>query len=416
MADIHFSFSAFGSATNLNSTATQGTIASGVLTLNGAESLVNVGDHFRFGTIHVYSIQKNSDTEHVVRSADGSVPADVGPVALSWIRREYDSLALLEAGFTDLNHINNLDLTATGANVSVGANGYVDHVDGTLDTTQVSFSGHTTDATHNIIVIGDAVNDGVYDNSTYYALEYTAIANNDVGITINDAYTEFNYFQTTLINSGGFTGVAAIDVTASNVTLESSLIVGSISAALSEGIGLQISTGASSVIANNLLIYDFVNGTTACYGVVSGVANALDLSYTTIQNCRTGVNNSTASGMQARNVLTQDCNTDAAGTFAASSNYNLTDIASGSSGFAGQANSVFNTTLTFNNKAANDFHVAAGDTAARAGTPITGRTLDIDGNFRSGTTPWIGFDEGAAAPVVGGNNYEHTWVKVGVGI
>lgn len=101
--------------------------------------------------------------------------------------------------------------------------------------------------------------------------------------------------------------------------------------------------------------------------------------------------------VKSRNDIFQNNTNDTTGTGTFDVDYALTDAVS-----IGGANSVTSTTLTFVDAANDDYHLAAGDTAAiGAGVgPATDSdvpTTDYDGDTRSGTTTDIGADLYASA-------------------
>lgn len=275
----------------------------------------------------------------------------------------------------------------------------------TADTTAVDFDGSTTSALYDIEITGDWT--GAVYSTSYYRIELTATASNQSALFIQDLYITINNLQVQLTNSGGYTTPKGIRTNTSNITINDTVIKAVLSGAGSTGRGLEVWTGSSSVVANNVLILDWVNGTETCFGVLSVVANALDMSYSDVINCRTGLECGVANGILSKNVITQSCNNGFNGTFATGSDYNLSDITSDAPG----GNSV-TATLTFADAANDDYHLASGDTSAiGAGTPISGRTLDIDGDTRDASTPDIGFDEyvavgGATIPILA-YHYNH---------
>ena len=127
--------------------------------------------------------------------------------------------------------------------------------------------------------------------------------------------------------------------------------------------------------------------------IQSQTAGSAKVINNTFQNCTVGV-----AGLSSTKVLNnvfQDCGTDVSGTVdTGNSGNNLSDAASGLPG----SNNVHNSTLTFADKAGDDFHLDSGDSdAIGAGVGPSSDsdvlTTDVDGDTRSGTTCDIGYDE-----------------------
>ena len=150
---------------------------------------------------------------------------------------------------------------------------------------------------------------------------------------------------------------------------------------------LAISDNSPEYVITNNVFYDFDGANDE---VINGASSTPDVK---LYN-NTFINNTTAilsrSTYLCKNNIFQDCAADITGTLNASNDYNLTD-----NGSIAGANSVASSTLTFENKAADNFALVVGDTSAiGAGIGPSSDTnvplSDIIGTARSGATTDIG--------------------------
>ena len=159
--------------------------------------------------------------------------------------------------------------------------------------------------------------------------------------------------------------------------------------------GIQVYTaGAGTVYAWNNIIYDY-SQTSQGGGITSWDGDFTVYAFNnTIHNSSNGIYISNGTVI-AKNNIVQDCTDGFYGTFGFSSDYNISDIASDTTG---GSNDQANTTVTFVGEAIDDFHLSSDDTAAKnAGLdllsdPNLNFTDDVDGTTRGAS--WdIGADE-----------------------
>jgi len=274
---------------------------------------------------------------------------------------------------------------------------------GTADTQRVAIltsSGWVTSATNRITIIGDATG-GVWDD-TKYRIQHTANGNYQDTIRINlegvsllnlqvGIHTEANTFATPiklLIATGG---AAAINI--DKCILAPTNGVGGTTYGLYGDGAAKPLTGYVRV--NDTITYGYTQYGMIVYsnGATIDYVNCVAIAGTNTTATGFGSNTSVYNAVNciSQNNVTADFATTLVG---ASCTNNLSeDTTATTIGTAGVASTV----LTFRDAAANDYHLAATDTAAiGAGVgPTTNTdvpTTDIDGDVRSGTTTDIGFD------------------------
>jgi hypothetical protein len=233
---------------------------------------------------------------------------------------------------------------------------------------------------------------GVWSTSAY-RLEVTATANSQRALDWQEVNCDITKLQVKII-SAAYSNNVAIRTSAADNHVSKCIVVGVLSGTASgTPQGIQMAGGGS---VKGCAVYDFTFGAVACRGITGANATA-DIYNNVVINCYNGIYRASGT-IKAVNNIVQDANTDYTGTFAAGSDYNIDE-----DGTAPGGNSV-TATLTFNNKAGDDFHLASGDTdAIGAGigpsSDASVPTLDVDGDTRSGTTCDIGFDESVSAGV-----------------
>ena len=262
------------------------------------------------------------------------------------------------------------------------------------DTTKVGISGWTTDATRYIRVYTPASerHAGVFTTSKYY-LDTSGghvidlfDGDDDVkfeGIQIRHTQTASAAAQRGLLSRGG------------NTTISESIVLAVLSGTANPQAAIERNSGGDgSLKCRNVIIYDWINGTSAFAGFLC-VAGTMFMDSCTAQNCYVGFYHFGGT-VFARNDLAQNCTDGFNGTFTTANN-NCSDIASDAPGTSPQTGSV-----SFVDAANDNFHLASGDTVAKDnGADLSGDannpfSIDIDGVTRSGS--WdIGADEASGA-------------------
>lgn len=151
--------------------------------------------------------------------------------------------------------------------------------------------------------------------------------------------------------------------------------------------GVFCANGDAVSISNNF-IYDFATATSAnTQGIYTSTSNVVYIYNNTIVNCGAfGINVGTGSVFANGNIV-QDCTDGYSGTFQTGTSHNLSDLASDSPG----TDALDEITLTFQDAANDDYHLAESDTSLIGGgldisTYDTNAnrtfTADIDGDTR----------------------------------
>lgn len=144
--------------------------------------------------------------------------------------------------------------------------------------------------------------------------------------------------------------------------------------------GFSISPGTNGTQIRNCLAFDYVNGAGGRgFSLSSSVSEGIVAYNCGAQNCYTGFIE-TWFAPRIRNCWAQDCTDGFVGTWSAQSDYNLSDVAADAPG----AHSKNSTTVTFVDKANDDFHLSETDTEARnSALNLSGIFIDdLDNNER----------------------------------
>lgn len=260
---------------------------------------------------------------------------------------------------------------------------------GTVDTTSVIIAGWTTGASNFILIHAtDDKHSGVF-NSNKYHLDIGTSASPH--ITINEDFVRVISLQfqrdSLAVSSADRTCVRIDSVGAGLIMVEENIFKSVASDIVGVVSSVSINDSTPDYTFKNNICYDF-DGTNdvGLTGTASGPS--VDVYNNTFQNCITCI--SSRSGYLCKNNIFQDCTTDIGGTVNSGNDNNLTDNVS-----IPGANSVANSTLTFENKAADNFALSSSDTdAIGAGIGPSSDsnvpTTDIIGTARSGTTTDIG--------------------------
>lgn len=257
------------------------------------------------------------------------------------------------------------------------------HCKGTIHAAFDMSNSWVTNATYNITIKTDTVgtwanrHSGVFSTSTFYIdcgngttstscldinPEFVIIDGLQFRRDTRDSWSDLDAVVVRSTVSSGGTTVIRNSIFKGNVTASANRV-----SAISD-----FSSGASLDIYNNIF-YDFDATTSAAAIAVNSIEN-VDLSFNTFINNDTDINAANTSPILKNNIF-QDSGTLISGsTPSASSANNLSDKASGLPG----SNNVHSSTLTFTNKAGDDFSLDSSDTdAIGAGLAVAGITTDI---------------------------------------
>ena len=369
-------------------------IASGTATLTVAQTgNIGVGDEIDYDTGNTIAYIKSvtSQTEFVVHTATGGVPANVTTVTVNAIRRAFNTIATAEANSGDASHLTTFDLTATGAAANLTWVAYNDALDFTAGAT---IDGYTTDATHFItLTVADSPQVASGTSQRHNGTAGTGVVldgqNLVGGVVVSDDYTQFEWFE--IIRTGGANGrPAAAAKNATNVIFDHLLIHNYTTGFASYGIK---GSDNSSFTVRNCIIYD---------GESSGIRLDQLTSTGTVQNCT--VYGITANGIYQDNGTLTVTNSISMGNSlldfkgGGTLSYNISSDATGTGSLINKvaADQFVNITAGSEN-----LHLKAGADAIDTGTDLSGSfSDDIDGETRPGGAQWdIGADEtNAAAP------------------
>ena len=174
------------------------TISSGVATLSVAQT-GNIGQGFRitYDTSKVCFISKvNSATSFDVVTATGGTPSnEASPVTVNSIAADYASLSAAEAGASDANHLNTLDLVTATTILNL-----VCYAGASADATSCNIDGYTASADYYMHVYAAnggaqslSINrhSGIWDASKYIITATGAQRT----ITLNDVYIRVTGLQ-----------------------------------------------------------------------------------------------------------------------------------------------------------------------------------------------------------------------------
>jgi len=379
------------------------TITSGIASFSVPQVAPNlgVGDRLTAGGNAYYLASKISTTAWRVVTKLGAAPADLAYTAVTSIAHEYTSLSAAEAGASDIDHLNSADLVSRNVVLNFPC-----FFDTGPDTTATTIDGWTT-GPKNYIRIYTPTNastevnasqrhGGQWDDTKFNI----KLATGDPILVRSDNVRiqglQIDIYNATTESEGihfyGATGVC--DYEASH-----NIIRGTIGGNTAEVHGIVVwnagTAGSVSKVFNNI-VYNFRTGNTS---YVDGLAfwdpDFIHYVYNnTIYNCDVGIDQGLGSTIVLKNNVVQNSRIGYDGSWHASSDYNLSDLA----GDAPGANAKNLTAVTFVNTGTEDFHLAPADLGAKdAGTNLSSDsalpfTSDVDNQTRSGT--WdIGADE-----------------------
>ena len=268
--------------------------------------------------------------------------------------------------------------------------------EGGIDSANLTISSWGTNST-NFPTIKTTVDDpsGIFDSGKYFLDRGTGLG---AILSINDDNTKLSGIQFRRDGPGGVGSqrpciVIAAQAAGNTHDIENCIFHSIAAAASAQKVGIYSGDSDTVLTVKNCLFFNFDDTNDDGIDIAAQTAGTAKLINNTFQNCTVGL--AGLSNTKVTNNVFQDCGTDVSGTVdTGNSSDNLSDAASGLPG----SNNVHSATLTFVNKAGDDFHLASGDTSAiGAGIGPSSDsdvlTTDVDGDARSGTTCDIGFDE-----------------------
>lgn len=262
------------------------------------------------------------------------------------------------------------------------------------DTTAVTFSGSTTDATRYIRVFAPSGwrHSGVWDASKSY------IDTSNTAISCTDSFIRLEGIQLK-ITGANKSGIAPTPSDGAIVKIDSCIVRCGGSAQNSFGIKcVYNSSGNRTLLVSNSSFYDWINGTNSASGIYVYNGWTAYCYACTVVNCYIGLYRLSFGAtaiptLIAKNNLIRSCTTAASGTFAAGTDYNATDNASMGYTVTGSGNTHdrVGAFFTFTDESGDDFSLADADGGAkRYGVDLSGDanlpfSTDITGATRSGT-------------------------------
>jgi hypothetical protein len=388
------------------------------LTISGSTATFGSGlsDNIGVGDVIEYDSDGNSSIDalafihgrtdsqtYTVKDKDGNTPTAVSGDNDWAIYRVYTSLANWESQTENTNitepvenDVNpSADLITANTVMMVACYG-----DG-ADTTSFAIDASWVTGPNNFIKIYTPVassevgisqrHAGKWDNAKYRLEPPT-----NSGIYINTNYARIEGLQITVDrNSGANDGIATSIGSAGEIQISHCIFKGVLSGTATNLAAISSWNDSANLVVKvwNNILYDFINSSNNIITIYNNTAKTYAYN-NTLQNVWIGLAHYGGTFV-AKNNIVQDANDGYVGTFT-SSDYNISNLASDAP--SPSYRSGLATTLTFADKAADDFHLDAGDTdALDVGTDLSSDpnlafSDDIDGGIRSGT--WdIGVDE-----------------------
>jgi parallel beta-helix repeat protein len=376
-----------------------------------------------------YITGKTSTSVWTCVSATGTAPTDSGGnVTVNSISHAFQYLHnAIDSGHNgvgDATHLNTLDLWTNNYQLNVPC-----YYDSAADATAVEINGWTTGAPNYLRIytpnnIATEVNQsqrhsGKWDEGKY-RIEFTGEYGGDT-FYVRDNNVKVSGLEINIHGqtNGIFRGILFYpnsDVLGDSIEINDNIIKGDWTGS-AYGVGItgytNLNNKSTTFKAWNNIIYDMSNGSNGSGIYIDDGYDVMARAYVynnTIYNSYIGIHR-TSGYAYLKNNIVQNCTDGYSGTMDASSDYNISNVASdapSASYRSGQA-----TTVTFQDSTNKDFHLGLTDTMARnVGANLSSDSsfafaTDIDGNGR-GT--WdIGADEGSVEAVAsvmeGGGDY-----------
>jgi hypothetical protein len=235
------------------------------------------------------------------------------------------------------------------------------------DTSAVSVTGWTTDATRRIVIRAAS---GERHGGKWNTSAYRLSVDNNNAVALTEEFVDIQGIQAEVSESGA-TQRACFVLTSglnlSDIRLEKCIARQKPGSAGSGNlIGFQNEDSSTVWRLSNCLAYDFRQGSGVGFNTV---VNAETYHYFCgAHNCDTGFQNATgADTMLVKTSWAQDCTDGFAGTWDTGSDYNISDVASDAPG----ANSQNSTSITFVDEANDDFHMDPGSAGVGDGIDLS---------------------------------------------
>ena len=365
------------------------TITNGTATFSVAQTgNVGVGDEINYGAGSLAYIKSLlSQTQFVVHTANGGVPANVTDVTVNSIMRAFDTLANAESNSGTGSYLGNFDLTAVNATLT-----WVAYNDGAF-TAGAAINSYTTDATHFItLTVAGSSQVASGTSQRHNGTAGTGVVldgqDTDQGIRVQDDYTTVEWFEFKR-NRGGATAVSVETRDATNILLQN-LLIYDFDDAANFVAGIKGEDNSSYTVRNSI-IYD---------GDSAAIRNQNVTTTGTVENCtlygsQRGVLVDAGTMTVINTIALGNTTADFQGTMTGSHNMSTDGTASRAFGADPNAITGASSAVEFvdDNFATADLHLAATAQAINAGTNLSGTfTTDIDEETRGAA--WdMGADE-----------------------
>lgn len=405
--DVFYSASPFGTG-NLLSGGSPTIVVDGsgnaTVTLGGATQVDNIGIGVavQYNSITSFIDSITTATSFHLVTALGANAASQTSTAVTSINHEYASWSALEAGFTDTSHLNTTDLVA--GDFLVHACLYFDHDDSTVDSTALTISFGTSDATRYLESIcpaggTDSINsqrpeDGILDTAKYVL----QLDTDSILVTISQIGTQLIGVQTDNTNAAGFSSGNIATFSSTTGIIVDKCIVKNESTA---GNAIRIADASATATIKNTSIYKEGTQGTNSEGLLVSSGTVLLLN-STVNNFNDGIERD-AGTLTVTNCAVFNNNDDFDGTMTIDScasddgDGTNSQTLDSSSNYANE----FTDITTF------DFSLVSGGVCEENGTDLSGSgvTDDIIGTSRpQGTNYDIGAFEllsGVTAAITG---------------
>ncbi|MDQ1283669.1 MAG: Cell wall/surface repeat protein [Patescibacteria group bacterium] len=383
------------------------TISSGTATFNFSQTgNIGVGDRITYNVSSImYIAGKISQTQWTVVTATGGAPGNVTGQALNSITREYTTLSAAEAGATDSNHLNAINLVTGNYQLNFPC-----YYDTGADTTAVTVDGYATGLANYIKIYTPnstttEVNTSQRHSGVWSAGKYRLEITANNGISVEENFVRIDGLQILITNStaGVFGGISTYyldDIGSSEIQVSNNIIRGVISGTIQYNSGIKFHGSSADVImkAWNNVIYDFIrtadNTNIGIY--INSAGDTLYAYNNTVYNCSQGINRDSSGTVVLKNNIAYNNTDNYVSIFSADSTNNLSGPGTDAQIPATNARDGY--VVTFADEANDDFHLSSADTGAtKHGANLSNDAnlefaVDIDNDARVGS--WdIGADE-----------------------
>jgi hypothetical protein len=368
---------------------------SGILTFeNPQPDNIGVGDAVEYdaddtGGIDnvVFIHERLSDTQYLVRNADGSLPNTAAADTQAWnICRAYTSFISAEAGGPRNTCINAgapaFDGWGTGKDISsaTGSNEqfhYAMYADADeVITANGSISGWTTSPDNYVRVFTPSASNEVGVSQRHngvwgsgYKISRTATADYQTVFYVLDDHVKIEGIQVEIISSSTFTSSNGIRVENNGPGSEvyiSKNIIRANRTGTGNSAGIYVLDPDLTAYIWNNIVYDFIGGGGSSTGIHAYDASGTQKAYVynnTVYNTAICFRQSNSTYV-AKNNIAQGCTNGFSGSFDAASDYNVSNLAADAP--SPSYRSGLATTVTFRDAANDDFTLSPRDVYARS--------------------------------------------------